>query len=328
MTEPLKNVSSFPYVYFHPHNSPYFFRKKVEATSENNALQVPANVNPSNYPKNSSSFLTKLRKKLNIFHRINDYLLFNPSQKVYDNPKDKGIAYEDVFINTPDGEILHGYFLPAKENTDKVAIFLHGNDFNVTRWFIAPMNLQEHIPINFLIVDYRGYGQSTGTPTAEGVITDAVAMYDYLIQRGFKSENISIYGRSLGGAIGLELANRVPARCVVDQSSISSLRDIFKERLPKWLSFIARDDVFNSKELIKNIHIPTLISHGTRDKIVPITHSYTLFENANEPKKLIILEGAGHEHLKNFYTPEYISWLKTHMCNGVSSNLFNYNSTF
>ncbi len=309
MVKPLANISSQPFQHCHPQNSYLLVGKPPEG----NVVQFPTaseNTLTPAPPKKTKSFTSELLKKLNVFHRLNDYLLFNPTYKAYSSPKDMGLAFENVFIQTPDQELLHGYFLPAKVPTDKVAIFLHGNDFNVTRWFIAPMNLQEHLNINFLIVDYRGYGRSTGKPTCDGVIADAIAMYDFLLSKGFKSENISIYGRSLGGAVGLELASRLPVRCVVDQSSISSLKDIFKEKLPRFLSFIARKDVFNSRELVKKIQVPILISHGTKDTIVPISHAHTLYENANEPKKLIILDGAGHEHLKDYYTDEYFDVLR------------------
>lgn len=252
----------------------------------------------------------KILSKFDIQEYVTSLICFAPSNKSFSTPADRGIVYEEVFIKTFDGEALHGYFLPAKEKTDKVMLFLHGNDFNVDLWYVAPVNLQEHVPVNALIVDYRGYGKSTGKPTPSGIITDALAMYDYLLQKGYKPDNISVYGRSLGGGIALELASRVPVRSVVIQSSFYSLRDLKAIHIPKLPSILVKGNFLNSKDLIKDVHVPVLISHGTKDEKVPLDHAFRLYEKANNPKKLILLEGAGHEHLKAYYTKEYFQTLR------------------
>lgn len=240
---------------------------------------------------------------------LRDYFIFAPSKNIHEIKNNDGINLEEVFINTPDGEKLHGYFIPSSVPTDKVMLYLHGNDENVSRWYLGPVNLQENIPANALIVDYRGYGKSTGTPSGKGVIQDALSMYKYLTDKGYKPENISLYGRSLGGGVALELATRVKVRSVIVQSSFSSLRELLKFQLPKLPFFLIKDDLFNSSKNIKKIKVPILISHGTNDNIVPLDHGYKLYKEANEPKQLIVLNGAGHKHLKEFYTKEYFDAL-------------------
>lgn len=301
------NFSGF---YCHPQNSPFFIRRASEAFYNN--------LNSSN-PTLSNVGLGRIRNnqdfKLpsftwNPLGKLRDSLIFAPSKEFSNLINEEGINHESVFIDTPDGEKLHGYFLPAKEKTDKVMLYLHGNDENVSRWFLGPVHIQERLNINALIVDYRGYGKSTGKPTSEGVIVDALAMYQYLLDKGYKPENISVYGRSLGGAIALELASRVKIRSVVFQSSFTSLKELLKYHLPYLPSFLIKNDLFNSRELIRKINVPVLISHGSSDKIVPLNHAYSMYELANDPKKLIILNGAGHEHLKDFYTEEYFEILR------------------
>lgn len=236
-------------------------------------------------------------------------LIFRPSKVNYHKslfPK----HYKEVFIKTQDGETLHGYFIPASIKTDKVMLYLHGNDKNVSRWHLGPANIQDHVSVNALIVDYRGYGKSTGTPSYEGVINDALAMYQYLIDNGYKDEDISLYGRSLGGAVALELASRVKVRSVVVQSSFYSMSELIKEKNPALPKMLIPKDVFNSARSIKKINVPILISHGTNDNLVPIQHAHRLYADANEPKELIVLNGAGHEHLKKFFTREYFEALR------------------
>lgn len=252
-------------------------------------------------------FLLISKKMIESLHNT---LMFAPTRVFMDSPADHGINHEEVLIDTSDGEKLYGYLIPYKEKTDKTIIYLHGNADNVSSWYTACTEIQKHVPVNALVVDYRGYGKSTGSPTRKGVINDSLAMYDYLIQRGIIPDDISIYGRSIGGAIGLELASRRKVKSIVLQSSFTCIRDIAKDVYPLIPQIVILNNLLNSAELIKKTNIPVLISHGSNDETVPVKHSYKLFELANEPKKLIILEGAGHNDVSQFFNEEYFAALK------------------
>ena len=248
---------------------------------------------------------------LDFLDALRNFLLFAPSKIDYLQSADKKhMNLEDVYTRTLDGELLHGYFLKEPQDTDKAVIYFHGNDLNISKWYSAATTLQKHIPANFLIVDYRGYGKSTGIPSFQGLILDGLATYNHLIQRGFKTNNISIYGRSMGGAVALELASRVNVRSVVVQSSITTFRDLIKAHFPYIPSFLIKNDLFNLQKLIKKVHAPILISHGDKDKVSPLKFSYKLYELANEPKKLIILNNATHRRLTSFFTEEYFNTLR------------------
>lgn len=251
---------------------------------------------------------------MNLIDNFQNSLIFYPSKEIYSSPVQEGIEHEEVYINTEDSERLHGYFLGAPGSANfkstPTIIYLHGNAENVSTWYQAPVEIQKHVSVNALIVDYRGYGKSTGTPSTKGVISDALAMYKYLIDKGFKPEDISIYGRSIGGAIALELASRVKVKSVVVQSSFTSLVDIAKELYPFIPKAIINGNLWNSKELIRQINCPVLISHGDRDEIVSVSHSHKLFELANEPKKLIILKGAAHNDVSSYFNEDYFQALK------------------
>ena len=248
---------------------------------------------------------------MEILDNIYNSLIFYPTKEFFSSPAQDGIEHEEVFINTSDGEKLHGYFFSAPgTKTNKTVIYLHGNAQNVSTWYIAPIEIQKHVPVNFLLVDYRGYGKSTGKPSTEGVITDAQAMYKYLLERGYKAEDISVYGRSIGGAVALELAVREKVKSVVVQSSFTSLKEIAKELYPFIPDALIKNDSWNSKELIKKINVPVLISHGDKDEIVKVSHSYKLYEMANEPKKIIILKDAAHNDLSSCFTDTYFNVLK------------------
>ncbi len=253
---------------------------------------------------------------MNIIDELHNKLIFYPSKEFYSSPEVDGIPYEEVFIKTPDKQTLHGYFFPAvidgikPVSCNKVVLYLHGNGQNVSTWYMAAAELQANIPVNILLVDYRGYGKSTGFPSINGVNIDAHSMYQYLVQRGFNPENISIYGRSIGGAIGLELAGRERIKSIVVQSSFSSLKDIAKEVYPILPDFLIKNNSWNSIETIKILKCPVLISHGDKDDMIPVHHAYKLYDAANEPKKLVILNSADHNDLSSCFTSEYFNALK------------------
>lgn len=247
---------------------------------------------------------------MDLIGTIHNNLIFYPTKEFYSSPSDAGIDFEEVFVDTTDNEKLYGYFLPAKTKTDRVVIYLHGNAENVGNWYPACVDIQKEIPVNMLLIDYRGYGKSTGTPSAEGVNIDAVSMYNFLLKQGFKSENVSVYGRSIGGAIGLELASQVLVRSVIVQSSFISFRKIAKELYPFIPDAFIKNNYWDSAKIIKNIKVPVLISHGDKDEIIPVSHSKELFKSANEPKKMIILKGATHNDISRYFTGEYFQALK------------------
>lgn len=244
---------------------------------------------------------------MDLLESFQNSLIFLPDKNNYGSPKNEGIDYEEIYIKTSDGENLHGYFFPQK--SDKVLIYLHGNAQNVSAWYVAATEIIKNLPVNILIVDYRGYGKSTGKPSLNGVILDSIAMYDYVIEKGFKEENISLLGRSLGGGISLELANRKRVKSINLISAFTSLADMCREHYPAIPLGIVKNELLNSKELIRKINCSVFIVHGDRDTIVNVSHAYNLFENAHEPKKLLILKGAGHNEINPYLTNDYFKIL-------------------
>ncbi len=255
--------------------------------------------------------------------------LYNPPTELETTPDKEGIPCEEVFIGTTDGEKLYGYYLPSPKETKKTVIYLHGRANNISHCLKDIKELQEKAPVNVLICDYRGFGKSTlntGEINRNGIITDAKAMHDYLIQkRGCNSDDISLFGHSLGGAVAIELAKQLtkekkPPHAMVIQDSFTSIRDVPKDRLnivfPSKLANLLSaliSNEFDSKKSIKEIDpkIQVLISHGTNDWVIPFKQSQELHkEIPGTNKKLILLEGAGHSDFCEHLNPEYVSTLQ------------------
>ena len=142
--------------------------------------------------------------------------------------------------------------------------------------------------------DYRGYGRSEGTPSEAGVLADARAARTWLARRAGIGENqIVLMGRSLGGAVAVDLAAD-GARGLVLESTFTSMPEVGHAAMP-WLPVrTLMQTQFNSLAKISNYHGPLLQSHGTADRLIPYAMGRQLFEGANEPKQFIAIAGGDH----------------------------------
>ncbi|KAI9808316.1 MAG: hypothetical protein M1825_004773 [Sarcosagium campestre] len=125
-------------------------------------------------------------------------------------PRDFGFNdYEELLIPTPDGESLGAFFLKStkKQNARDITVLMfHGNAGNIGHRVPIGLRLQEDLQCNVLMVEYRGYGFSTGTPDERGLVIDGQTALDYLRNRAdTKDSKIIVYGQSLGGALSIRL---------------------------------------------------------------------------------------------------------------------------
>lgn len=220
------------------------------------------------------------------------HLIYFPSTSVDFAPGDVGLTYEDVKLTTDDGLILHGWYVPH-EDAQRCILFCHGNAGNIADR-LNSLKLLHGIGYGVLIFDYRGYGNSQGSPTERGTYLDADAAWRYLTDvRGMAAERIIILGRSLGGGVAVELARRHPPAALIIDSSFSSLADVARIHYPLLpVGWILRHR-YDSAEKIAAIRCPKLFFHGSLDSLIPIRLGRRLFEAAVEPKEFIETPG-GH----------------------------------
>jgi hypothetical protein len=151
----------------------------------------------------------------------------------------------------------------------------------------------ERLGFDIVLVDYRGYGLSEGTPGETGLYVDGLAIYDATIRRGFGPERLVLFGRSLGAAVAVEVALNRPAAGLVLETPFRSVRAMARSMYPFVPSFLIRTRLDNERK-ISQIRMPKLILHGDRDNLVPISHGRTLFELALPPKRFFVIPGASH----------------------------------
>jgi fermentation-respiration switch protein FrsA (DUF1100 family) len=217
-----------------------------------------------------------------------------PGRALDAEPSDIGLAFEDVQIDTADGERLHGWLVPAAEARGAL-LFFHGNAGNISHRLESIM-IFNRLGLDVLIVDYRGYGQSTGKPSEEGTYRDAVAAWDYLVRaRGVDPGRIVIFGRSLGGAVGAWLAARLPddgrPAAVIIESSFTSGADMARRLYPVYPARLLTRLKYPVADYVGRIGCPVLVVHSRDDEIIPFTMGQALYEAAREPKAFIELRG-------------------------------------
>lgn len=235
-------------------------------------------------------------------------VFFYPQRTLVRTPADINLKYEDLELRAADGVKLNAWYLPAAiPEQQGTILFLHGNAENMSTHIGSVFWLPAR-GYNVLLLDYRGYGRSQGSPTAAGAQFDIDAAHAYLLQRkDIDPQRIILFGQSLGGALALDYAGFSPRRNqlrgVISDSAFSSYRLISREVLSrswvtaalKWpLSLLVGDDHNPSRGIARITPKPVLIIHGKADKIIPVHHAQKLYEAANEPKTLWLLDNVGH----------------------------------
>lgn len=213
-----------------------------------------------------------------------------PSRDIVATPADIGLRFEALQLPTADGETLAAWFVPAPQER-AVLLFLHGNAGNISHR-LDSLRLFHELGLSVLIIDYRGYGQSTGRPTEPGTYEDARAAWRYLVEeRAIPERRIVLFGRSLGGAVATWLAANTAPRALIVESAFRSVPDVAAEIywfLP--VRLLARLH-YPVESLLPQVSAPVLIIHSRDDEIIPFAHGELLHAAAPEPKKLLELEG-------------------------------------
>jgi fermentation-respiration switch protein FrsA (DUF1100 family) len=227
-----------------------------------------------------------------VLGRLVERMVFQPSPGVDLRPAQLGWAGEERFLVCEDGVRIHSFWLPAPGAT-RALLFLHGNAGNASHRLPNAVELAR-LGIHVLLPDYRGYGLSEGTPSEAGVYADARAALAHLVEvRRLPEERIVLFGRSLGGAVAVELARGRDLAGVILESTFTSLGDVVASSLASPLAPLATRR-FASASKIGEVRAPLLFFHGDRDEIVPYEVGRRLYELAPEPKAFETLRGAGH----------------------------------
>ena len=215
-----------------------------------------------------------------------------PGRQIEATPEQIDLTYESVNLIASDGVKLTGWFIPA-EHPRATLLFFHGNAGNISHR-LDTLELLHDLQLAVLIIDYRGYGESEGKPTEEGLYRDAEAAWEYLTEtRGIPEYEVLLFGRSMGGAVAAYLAEHHDALGLVLESTFTSIPDLAEQLYP-WVPVrLLTHYRYDTASRLPNIDMPILIIHSPDDEIIPFSHSQALYEIASEPKCFVEIQG-GH----------------------------------
>jgi fermentation-respiration switch protein FrsA (DUF1100 family) len=214
-----------------------------------------------------------------------DRLIFLPPPSSY-GPELEGL----VLLPTAVGDTAAAQ-LSRTPGAGTAVLFTHGNaeDVGHLQDFAAAYAA---LGVTVLTLEYPGYGLSTGEPSEPGAYAAADAALSYLEEQGFAPGRVVLHGRSLGGAVAVDLASRRPVAGMILESTFTSA---FQVMLP--IGGLPGDR-FRSLAKLPRVHCPALVIHGTRDEVIPFRHGVRLFEALPPDRtKAWWVEGAGHNDL-------------------------------
>jgi fermentation-respiration switch protein FrsA (DUF1100 family) len=217
---------------------------------------------------------------------LSDKIIFQPHPSSYADSDFRTTSIQHFRI--PSGNALISAAYLPNPATKYTLLYSHGNGEDIGD--DLPI-LEDFRRAGFAVFayDYRGYGTSTGLPSESGVYEDGHAAYEYLTQTlHIEPTHIIAFGHSLGAAAAIELAATRPvAALIADAPFLSAFRVITRVPLLPW-------DKFDNASRIRRVHCPVLVIQGKNDEVIPWWHGQRIYELANQPKRFLWIDGAGH----------------------------------
>jgi pimeloyl-ACP methyl ester carboxylesterase len=214
------------------------------------------------------------------------YKTVSDNPEGYRSPTEWGATYRDFLLTTRDGEKIHGWFIhrPAPIAT---VLFCHENAGNIGFRVNNLVAMSCKLNVDIVAFDYRGYGDSSGQPSEQGLITDTQTVFDFVVNE-LKAKNIFIYGRSLGGAVAIQFAAMLGSQKsnpnilsgIIVENTFTSISDMIGSVFP-FLNFSLVKNFclrlkWESRKWIEFIPCPVMLISGLKDELVPPAHMKNL----------------------------------------------------
>ena len=239
---------------------------------------------------------------------VQDRLIFYPQAPGNRPSPPRDWRLEEVSFRTHDGTQLAGVLVLPPVERPPAVVYFGGNAEEVTTY--APLAAENYGRRAVLLVNYRGYGGSGGSPSEKALVADGIELVDWLRSRpDIDSQRMAIHGRSLGSGVAVQVAAARPPRCIVLTSPFASARDLAAE-MYWWLpvAFLLRHP-FDSVALAPKLSIPALVLIGGADTLIAPSHSKRLAQAWGTPAETVVLEGFGHNDID--MSPRYAESIRS-----------------
>jgi len=223
------------------------------------------------------------------FYFFQSKLVFVPTKGLQTTPKEIGLDFETHIIGK---DKVYSWFIPAKNRDAMTVLICHGNAGNISNRLSTIDFYHRELGLNVMIFDYSGYGKTPGKASEEKTYQNSQAVFDYLVDTlKISPEKIIVDGRSLGGAIAIDLANHRTFKGLIIQSTFTSIYEMAKSMFPilptRWVQHI----YYDSLSKVDKITCPILHIHSPDDQVIPFAMSEVLFKKMPEPKQFVEIRG-------------------------------------
>lgn len=230
---------------------------------------------------------------------IQDYVLFKPEKL----PKDFLFNYEnqqtkEYNLETRDGAIINGLRFYPQGKSKGVVIYLKGNSKSIKGWGKFAVDFTRH-GYNVLMVDYRGFGKSTGKRSQKAIKRDLQLVYNK-VKEQTTEDRIILYGRSLGSGFATKLASMNNPKKLILDAPYYSLTKVTSRYMPFMPLSVLLKYPLPTYKWLKYVKCPIHIIHGTNDKLIPYKSSVKLSKINPKLTSLHTVIGGGHKNLNNF----------------------------
>jgi len=258
-------------------------------------------------------------------------LTYFPQSALPMTPASVGLGYEEVWLQTADGVRIHSWFVPGGNSSDDGSpgsdrnvtwLWFHGNAGNIGHRVTELARMHDALGVSILLVSYRGYGLSEGSPSEQGLYADAEAALAYLQSRpDVDAERLVYFGRSLGSAVAVDLASKQEPLALVLEASFPDLPWLSRQVypwLPLWRFVHAQ---FDSAAKAARVTVPVLLIHGDADEVVPLRGSELMEEAFAGPVERWVVDGARHNDLTSVAGHEFYVRLEAFLTTVLSDAL-------
>lgn len=243
-------------------------------------------LHPTQLDKDKTTFTLNKQNDTLVINILKDSLQpefnFRGKDSIFQKIKVKSHLFKSASGNTINGWMIE----PDKKEIKAIILFFHGNagciisQFNLMMPFVAK-------GYQVFMIDYSGFGYSSGKATKRNVLLDGLSAVDYLQNlNSIKKRPLIIYGQSLGGHLAVVVAGKKQSsiNALVIEGAFSSHKDIAASRFGIFGRLLVNEQ-YSAKKSIQNFKKPVLIIHSNEDKVVPFDEGKLLFSKANEPKE-------------------------------------------
>ena len=240
-----------------------------------------------------------------IIYFVQEKFIFKPEklhagfEYKYDAP------FRELFFDVEKGVSINGlHFFVEKPHG--LVLYFHGNSRSIKGWAKYAKDFYRY-NYDVVLVDYRGFGKSTGKRSEKDMLSDMQFVYETLTKT-YPQNHLIVYGRSLGSGFAVKLAaDNTPRYLILDAPYFS-----FKKTIERFLpilpvKYILRYHLRTDKWIPK-VNCHTYILHGTKDFLIPVSNSEKLQKISPRKITLIRIHGGGHNNLPTF--PEYHNFIR------------------